>query len=161
MIGANRLTDSNRVEPVEGDLRLLITQVKGQPRATLYRAVVPNTAEAQKVLFESPVGKVLFDEVRDVSAEIKLAQNGGNYEVSVPLALLGMKAEANVDTLGDIGVLRGQRITDNPAAVWNNLNTAIVSDIPSEARLQLAIGHLEASLGALVQRAVVRRRSAG
>jgi hypothetical protein len=82
------------------------------------------------------VGKVLFDEVRDVSAEIKLAQNGGNYEVSVPLALLGMKAEANVDTLGDIGVLRGNGSQTIQRQYWNNLNTAIVSDIPSEARLQ-------------------------
>ena len=136
MIGANRITNADRQEPVEGDVRLLITQVKGKPRATLYRAVVPNTPEAQKVLFESPVGKVLFDEVRDVSSEIKLAQNGGNYEISVPLSLLGMKAETNVDTLGDIGVLRGNGSQTIRRQYWNNLNTAIVSDVPSEARLQ-------------------------
>ena len=136
MIGANRITNADRQEPVEGDVRLLITQVKGKPRATLYRAVVPNTPETQKVLFESPVGKVLFDEVRDVSSEIKLAQNGGNYEISVPLSLLGMKAETNVDTLGDIGVLRGNGSQTIRRQYWNNLNTAIVSDVPSEARLQ-------------------------
>jgi len=136
MIGANRLGDVNRRQPVEGDLRLLITQVKGRPRATLYRAVVPNSAEAQKVLFESPIGKVLFDEVRDVSSQIKLAQNGSDFEISVPLALLGMKPETGVDILGDIGVLRGNGLQTIQRQYWNNLNTAIVSDIPSEALLQ-------------------------
>jgi hypothetical protein len=136
MIGAYRLTDKNRVEPVEGDLRLLITQVNGQPRAILYRAVVPKTAEAQKVLFESPVGKVLFDEVRDVSSEIKLAQHGSDFEISVPLALLGLKPDPDAELLGDIGVLRGNGSQTIQRQYWNNLNTAIVSDVPSEARLQ-------------------------
>lgn len=136
MIGTDREADVNRQQPVAGDLRLLITRVKGQPRATLYRAVVPGIAEAQKVLFESPVGKVWFDEVRDVSAEVKLAQQGGNYEISVPLPLLGMKPEQGRTILGDIGVLRGDGSQTIQRLYWNNLNTAIVSDIPSEARLQ-------------------------
>ena len=136
MIGTQRLTDVNRTEPVEGDLRLLITKSQGKTRATLYRAVVPGTPEAKKVLFESPVGRVLFDEVRDVSAEVKLVQQGGNYEISVPLQLLGMKPEQEVEYLGDIGVLRGDGSQTIQRLYWNNLNTAIVSDIPSEARLQ-------------------------
>jgi hypothetical protein len=136
MIGTNRLTDVNRNEPVEGDLRLLITKSQGKTRATLYRAVVPGTPQAKKVLFESPVGRVLFDEVRDVSAEIKLVQQGSNYEVSVPLQLLGMKPEQDGEYLGDIGVLRGDGSQTIQRLYWNNLNTAIVSDIPSEARLQ-------------------------
>ena len=136
MIGTDRDADSARREPVAGDLRLLITKVKGQPRATLYRAVVPGTPDASKVLFESPVGKVLFDEVRDVTAQIKLAQQGGNYEISVPLQLLGMKPQQDSEILGDIGVLRGDGSQTIQRLYWNNLNTAIVSDIPSEARLQ-------------------------
>ena len=136
MIGTNRDADLNRSEPVAGDLRLLITRVKSQPRATLYRAVVPGTPDAKKVLFESPVGKVLFDEVRDVTAQVKLAQQGGNYEISVPLQLLGMKPEQESTILGDIGVLRGDGSQTIQRLYWNNLNTAIVSDIPSEARLQ-------------------------
>jgi hypothetical protein len=136
MIGTQRLTDINRTEPVEGDLRLLVTKTQGKTRATLYRAVVPNTPVAKKVLFESPVGKVLFDEVRDVSADIKLVQQGSNYEISVPLQLLGMKPEQDGEYLGDIGVLRGNGTQTIQRLYWNNLNTAIVSDIPSEARLQ-------------------------
>jgi hypothetical protein len=136
MIGTNRDADMNRNQPVAGDLRLLITRVKGQPRATLYRAVVPHAPAAQEVLFESPVGKVLFDEVRDVSTQIKLAQRGANYEISVPLQLLGMKPEQESTILGDIGVLRGDGSQTIQRLYWNNLNTAIVSDIPSEARLQ-------------------------
>lgn len=136
MIGTDSHSDLNRRDPVAGDLRLLITKVKGQPRATLYRAVVPGTPDATKVLFESPVGRVLFDEVRDVRAQVKLAQQGGNYEISVPLQLLGMKPEQESEILGDIGVLRGDGSQTIQRLYWNNLNTAIVSDIPSEARLQ-------------------------
>lgn len=136
MIGTDGGSDHARREPVAGDLRLLITRGKGQPRATLYRAVVPGTADAKKVLFDSPVGRVLFDEVRDVSAQIKLAQQGGNYEISVPLQLLGMKPEQGSEILGDIGVLRGDGSQTIQRLYWNNLNTAIVSDIPAEARLQ-------------------------
>lgn len=136
MIGANRKTDVNRLDPVEGDIRLLITQVNGQALATLYRAVVPDNTEEQKVIFESPIGKVAFDEVRDVSSSIRLTQNGGNYEISVPLAVLGLKPETGAEILGDIGVLRGNGSQTIQRQYWNNLNTAIVSDIPSEARLQ-------------------------
>ena len=136
MIGTDRAADNNRNQPVAGDLRLLITRVKSQPRATLYRAVVPGTPEAKKVLFESPVGRVLFDEVRDVSSHVKLVQQGGNYEISVPLQLLGLKPEPGAQLLGDIGVLRGDGAQTIQRLYWNNLNTAIVSDIPSEARLQ-------------------------
>jgi hypothetical protein len=136
MIGTDRNADASRQRPAAGDLRLLITKAKGQTRATLYRAIVPGTPETQKVLFESPVGRVLFDEVRDVSSHVKLAQQGGNYEISVPLQLLGLKPEPGAQLLGDIGVLRGDGSQTLQRLYWNNLNTAIVSDIPSEARLQ-------------------------
>ena len=43
MLGTNPAADPKRTKPVEGDLRLLVTLVKGVPKAVLYRAVVPGT----------------------------------------------------------------------------------------------------------------------
>jgi hypothetical protein len=53
---------------VAGDLRLLATMVQGTPMAALYRAVVAGSDGTRRAVFDSPVGRVEFDEVADVSA---------------------------------------------------------------------------------------------
>lgn len=123
-------------DPLPLDVRLLVTTVKGETKAVLYRAVVPGTAQKDRVLFESPVGSVWFDAVVDVSKDVKLAQVGGDVEISVPLEVLGLKPVAGRDIRADFGLLRGDGAQTVQRMYWNNLNTLIVSDIPSEARLQ-------------------------
>ena len=138
MIGTDASADRKRTLPVQGDLRLLVTKAKGKPVAMLYRAVVPGTAEKDRVLFESPIGKVWFDRVDDVSGQLHLAQDGGNAEFSVPLSALSFSPKAGESVLADFGILRGDGAQTIQRIYWNNLNTSIVSDIPSEARLQPA-----------------------
>jgi hypothetical protein len=126
-------------EPAEvqpGDLRLVVTRVSGQTRAVLYRVAVPGASGNRRVQFESPVGKVVFDEVRDVSDQVRLAGQGGNYELAVPLALLGLTVEPRREVLGDIGLLRGNGQETVQRVYWNNKGAQIVSDLPSEARLE-------------------------
>ena len=53
------------------DQRLLITLVKGQPRAVLYRVKVPDTA--QPVAFSSPWRTIHIDSVEDITAQVTLA----------------------------------------------------------------------------------------
>jgi len=53
MLGTNPVADPKRTTPVEGDLRLLVALVKGQPKAVLYRAVVPGTVNTHNHSFQS------------------------------------------------------------------------------------------------------------
>jgi hypothetical protein len=136
VLGADPKADRNRPGPVAGDLRLLVTRSKGRPLATLYRAVAPGTPENARTLSGSPIGKVWFDKVEDVSDKLELAQVGGDVEFSIPLATLGLDAQESIIILGDLGVLKGNGVQTTQRLYWSNLYTYIVSDIPSEARLQ-------------------------
>ncbi len=139
MIGCDPKAAAGRREPAAGDIRLLASMQDGKPTAVIYRAVVPGTAEADRVPFESPVGRVVFDRVDDVSDSLQLVQKDGDIELSIPLAVLGLKEIGEgVTLLGDIGILRGTGAMTTQRLYWNNLDTSICSDVPSEARLQPA-----------------------
>ena len=140
MIASDPTAKADRREPTIGDLRLIASMQAGKPTAVIYRAVVPKTAEADRVPFESPVGRVVFDRVEVVSDQIRLAQREGDIELSIPLAVLGLAPSATEGTvlLGDIGLLRGTGAMTTQRLYWNNLDTSICSDVPSEARLMPA-----------------------
>jgi hypothetical protein len=139
MIASDPEADPDRPEPVAGDLRLIASMQDGKPVAVLFKAVVANTAAADRVPFISPVGRVDFDRVEVVSDRIELAQRDGDIELSVPLALLGLQAVTEgTALLGDIGLLRGTGVMTTQRLYWNNLDTSICSDVPSEARLMPA-----------------------
>jgi hypothetical protein len=122
---------------LRGGLRLLTAQVDGAAKSMLYERTVAGVSEAQKVAFTSPVGNVKFDRVRDVSAEVRLARGAdGNYELSVPLSLLGLSPKAGSTLKGDIGVLRGADGETVARLYWSNKATGIVADVPSEAELK-------------------------
>jgi hypothetical protein len=135
MIGANPRAPINRSSPVAGDLRLLVTRVNGQLRAVLYRPVAPG-ASGNSVEYSSPVGHIAFDDVTDISNQVTLAQDGGNYEISVPLSVLGLAPKSQLKISGDIGLLRGNGTQTTQRVYWSNSDTSIVSDIPSEAALK-------------------------
>ena len=82
MLGTDPKADPRRTTPVVGDMRLLITQVKGETKAVLYRPVVPGTKEP--VPFSSPWRTVTLDRVDDVSNQVALAGDEGNFEISIP-----------------------------------------------------------------------------
>ena len=124
---------------VRGGVRLLVAQVKGRTKAMLYEKSVAGTPAEKRVAFTSPVGRVVFDRVRDVSAQVRLAAGrDGNYELEVPLALLGLDPQAGRTFKGDIGVLRGADGATIARLYWSNKATGIVADVPSEAELKPA-----------------------
>lgn len=133
MLGTNPAAPEKRTAPVAGDLRLLVTQVKGKTLAVLYRAVVPGTQKP--VPFSSPARTITLDSVQDVSEYVELAGARGNYEFSVPLAVLGLKPTAGMVIRGDLGVLRGDGNQTMARVYWSNKGTAITADVPSEAML--------------------------
>jgi hypothetical protein len=77
-----------------------------------------------------------MDDVRDVSDVVRLAQNKGDYELSVPLATLGLAARAGIELRGDLGVLRGDGVRTVQRLYWQNKATSTVSDVPEEASLK-------------------------
>jgi hypothetical protein len=114
--------------------RLLVTLIKGQRRALLYRAKVPGTT--QPVAFSSPWRTIHIDVVEDITAQITFATDkAGNYEISVPLSTLHWTPEANDIVRADIGVLRGANGQTTQRVYWSNKATAITADVPSEAEL--------------------------
>jgi hypothetical protein len=133
MIGTNANADPERRAPAEGDERLLVTVVQGNTLALLYRAVVPGTADP--VPFSSPWRTVTIDRVDDISDQVTLAGAEGNYELSVPLEALGLKAIVGLTQNGDIGILRGSGFQTMQRVYWSNKATGITADVPSEAEL--------------------------
>ena len=138
MIGCDPAADPKRTKPAVGDARLLVTRVGERTRAMLYRAVVPGSREP--VPFASPVRTIHFDRVEDVSSAVELAASGdGDYEISVPLAVLGLRPVAGMTLRGDIGILRGDNFVTRHRVYWSNKATAITADVPSEAELLPAL----------------------
>jgi hypothetical protein len=143
MIGAAG-GDLKRAQPVKGDVRLLVTRVKGKTLAVLYRPVDPGV-KSEPVVFTSTVKSVRFDSVVDVSADVQLASDiardekgrtvGATYEFSIPLERLGLYPKVGQTIKGDLGVLRGDGLRTLERSYWSNKAAGIVSDTPSEAEL--------------------------
>ncbi|MHB8971591.1 MAG: hypothetical protein ACYC3X_18500 [Pirellulaceae bacterium] len=133
MIGTDAKANALRGEPVPGDLRLLVTKVKDNTLALLYRAKVPGTKEP--VLFSSPWRTISIDQVENVSTQVELASLESNYELAIPLTALGLKPTAGTTIKADIGVLRGDGMQTTQRVYWSNKGTGITSDVPSEAML--------------------------
>lgn len=136
--GALDLQIATRSERSGGQkhLRLLVARVHGELKAIVYRDGFAGAAERDRVRFDSPIGTVYFDRVENVTKSLTLAQSKGDYELSIPLAVLRFDPRHGVEVLGDLGVLRGDGAQTTSRVYWNNLDTGLVSDVPSEARLR-------------------------
>ena len=116
------------------DQRLLITLVKGKPRALLYRSKVPGTT--QPVAFGSPWRSIHIDVVADVTDRLTFAaDNTGIFEISLPLETLHWQPKPGDTARADLGVLRGSNGQTTQRIYWSNKATAITADVPSEAEL--------------------------
>jgi hypothetical protein len=136
MIGSSSTANPKRTKAVEGDLRIIVTQVNGKPRALIYRAVVTGAKQEDKVPFSSPSRTITFDQVEDIAKQLEFAEGkDGNFEIAIPLSILGLIPKSGVSIKGDIGVIRGDGYETISRTYWSNKATAIVSDVPSEAEL--------------------------
>jgi hypothetical protein len=136
MIGADPSAKPDRPAAVAGDERLLISQVGKKIKALLYRAVVPGTADKDKVPFNAPWHGITLDRVDDVTDQVQFASDkDGNFAIAVPLSLLSLAPKPGTQIKGDIGILRGDGKQTNQRIYWANKATAIVSDVPTEAEL--------------------------
>jgi len=143
-LGTDPKADPKRRSPGEGDLRILISMVKGQPKAILYRFKVADAAGEKRVTFKSPVGQTDVDEVTEITgAEIKIKpsmhKDGGGWdlEAAIPWAQLGVPAPRVGERLrGDIGILQSDQngVKTVGRLYWAGKSQTVVSDAPSEAR---------------------------
>jgi len=144
MIGADPKADAGRRTAAAGDARLVVTRVEGRTAAVLYRPMAPREGR-EPTLFSSPLRTIAFDRVDDVSRDVTLAsavtknkegnRDVGLFEVSVPLALLGLAPRPGLAVRGDVGVLRGNGFLTLDRVYWSNKATGLTSDEPSEAEL--------------------------
>ena len=128
-----------------GDLRLLLTVLDGTLRTVLYR---PVSATRKPYTFDAFEGAgrgnaVKMDEVRladEVKARMTRGKSGYVVEAAIPWSLLGGAPKSGAEGRIDFGVLFSDPAGARTAlrAYWENRDTNIVSDIPSEARLQPA-----------------------
>ncbi|MFG0251024.1 MAG: hypothetical protein ACF8OB_19245 [Phycisphaeraceae bacterium JB051] len=138
-------------EPAVGDLRLLITEAAGKPKAACYRYIVPGTQTP--IAFTSPVRHITIDRIDDVSSQINLASRllmrpaftrpektvrFDVTEIAIPLSVLNWNPEQLPNTTGDIGVLIGQSGATVERVYWHNKAAGIIADIPSEAMIMPA-----------------------
>ncbi len=116
-----------------GDVRLLVTQKDGKTLAVLYHQKSPT--RGHPATFASPVGQVAFDDVEDISSSVEVAANGGNYEFSVPLSVLGLDNPAGKTLRGDVGFVISDGMRARARVYWHNKWDSMCADVPSEARL--------------------------
>ena len=144
MLATNPSADPQRRSAAPGDIRLLVSFVRGQPVAMLYRPVA-TTGPRNSASFESPLRTLKFDDVEDVSQYLQLTKgtaatsanndSAGDFEFSMPLGVLGLKPTPGTTLRGDIGLLRGDGLRTTQRVYWFNKATGLVSDVPSEAEL--------------------------
>jgi hypothetical protein len=131
MLRTTGASDASQV--TAGDLRLFVTKRNGQPLAVLYRQRAH--AGGNRVTFASPVGEEAFDDVQDVSRYVELTSEGGNYEISVPLSLLGLDSSVGKVYRGDAGIVLSDGTRARARMYWHNKADSMTADVPSEARL--------------------------
>jgi hypothetical protein len=130
----------------QGDLRLLIAELDGELKAVLYRPVSDAKAPYLFDAFEGAgrANAVRMDEVRlapEVKSALNTSQAGYIVEAAIPWTLLGGKPATDAEFRVDFGVLFGGAAAGRSVerrAYWENRDTQITADIPSEAALQPA-----------------------
>lgn len=133
--------DPNRENAAEGDIRLSFVPIGGEPSAILYDYVVPGTPRESRLAFSSPWRTLYVDRVTrlaDARVAVTRRQSSFVLEAAVPLRAIHLDPTATRTVAGDVGRVlsdqTGTRAVDR--VYWSNKNTKIVSDVPSEARLQ-------------------------
>jgi len=132
--------DAKRTRPVAGDIRLLFSVMENRPVCVLYEAVMRG-GECAMRLFTSPTGAEVFDKVvllKEARVAIKRTQNGYVLEAAVPFSALHFSPKPSATYRGDVGVIYSDAGGSRNVlrACYFNKETAIVNDIPTEARLQ-------------------------
>jgi hypothetical protein len=140
MLATKADADLHRTKAEAGDVRLLFSEMDGQPIAVLYEPVARVGEKKAERVFSSPTGSETFARVVQIpDAKIVIKRRAGGYvlEAAVPLAELGFHPKAASTFRGDVGVLFSTPGGSSVArrSYFFNQDTQITQDLPSEARL--------------------------
>ncbi len=129
---------SGGAQPAAGDLRVVISQLRGKPVAVLMQAINPSAPAGSAKTYTSPVGDKKFDEVRLLDGvQIAVVKKSRNYriEAALPLSTLGLKPQAGAEIRGDIGFVSSDAAgrINTARTYWSNQSTNLVNDEPFEA----------------------------
>jgi hypothetical protein len=128
--------------PGRGAIRLFTAPLAGKPVAAYWQAKAEAADNAVTYMVaNNPANAASFDLVKRIdNATVKTAVGFNAYTVlvRVPLAELGLNAALGQDVKGQAGVIYSDPSGTRRAArlYWHNKNTGLVSDVPSEARLE-------------------------
>ncbi len=133
--------DPRRLKAGPGDIRLSIAMLGGAPVCVLYDYLVPGFA-GERIAFSSPWRTQWCDRVT-VLANARVAvmrRSGGDVavEAAVPLADIHLAPAKLGETRGDLGRIWSDQTGSATArrTYWANRQTALLSDLPSEAGVQ-------------------------
>ena len=146
-LGTRAEAPPERRDPEAGDLRILVTRLKGKLVAVLYRPVAPDAPKSERYEPATLVAKTTIDQVRILeSAVIKVQEAGDGYgvEASIPLKDLGLAPTPGRTLKMDWGVLTtNDGFITSTRTYWANQTATGVSDEALEARLQPGLwGHM-------------------
>lgn len=139
LIGADPKADPKRPEPVQGDMRVLMSVVGDKPIAVLYQPVNPGAPESEHKEFHTGVAHCAFDRVVQLEdAHIAHRAWGDGYviEAALPLSTLGLKIADGTRMKLDWGILQsgagGSEVLDH---LWWSNKVPLPFDEAAEARL--------------------------
>jgi hypothetical protein len=139
-IGTDPAAPPGRRDPVQGDIRLLMTYLAGKPTAVLYQPVCPGARPEENWETRTMVFQARFDRVvllPETSLAARESERGYFLEAAIPLKAIGLNVEPNLTLKMDWGVLAsgpdGNEVQQR--LYWANPQTSIVSDEAAEAML--------------------------
>lgn len=133
--------DPKRREPAKGDIRLLITAVRGTPRVVLYRPVAPGApaSDAWSVT-TTQGGTVEFGQVKELTdVQVKFSDQAHTYtvEAAIPFRVLGIEAKPGLVLKIDAGILASDDGKETTARTyWANEMAVGTPDEATEARME-------------------------
>jgi hypothetical protein len=142
--GTDPAADPKRSSPVMGDTRVLLSRLKGNPVAMVYKTEVPGVTDP--VVFRSPGRAVSFDTVSLVdSAKVSITDTTDGYvvEAALPLQQIGLEPRGSAPGIwpgrllrGDVGFIVADSTGRRVARIYRfNRDTQLTADIPTEAAL--------------------------
>ena len=127
--------------PGSGPIRLMAASIGGKDTVILWKS----RAETEEnpttyAVANNPANAVTYPVVKRLdNATVKVSTGFNSYSVliKVPLAALGLNASLGSEIKGMVGVIFSDPSGTNRASrvYWHNKSTGLVSDVPSEARL--------------------------
>lgn len=121
-------------------VRLLFSQLNGQPVCVLMRPVDKTAPKELAHLYHSPVGDKSFDRVAVLtSAVVRVKVDADKYflQAAVPLDALGLNPQSGLVLRGDLGFISSDAAGRINAArtYWSNQATGLTMDMPLESWL--------------------------